>query len=52
LKILQETLLNRVSNDLLPLMVGQSHDGVTLLNVKDVLLFQLCQQAIRAVLGA
>jgi hypothetical protein len=32
-KILQETLLNSVSNDLLPFMVGQSHDSFTLLSV-------------------
>jgi hypothetical protein len=40
-KILQETLLNRVFNDLFPFMVGQSHDNSTLQNVKDVTLFQL-----------
>jgi hypothetical protein len=45
-KILQETLLNSVSDDLLPLMVGQSHDSFTLLSVKDVMLFQHCQQVI------
>jgi hypothetical protein len=27
-------------------MVGQSHDSFTLLSVKDVMLFQHCQQAI------
>jgi hypothetical protein len=37
----------RVSNELLPLMVGQSHDSFTLLGVKDVMLFQHCQQAIQ-----
>jgi hypothetical protein len=26
-KILQETLLNSAANDLLPFMVGQSHDS-------------------------
>jgi hypothetical protein len=46
-KILQEILLNSVSNDLLPFMVGQSHDSFTLLSVKDVMLFQHCQQAIQ-----
>jgi hypothetical protein len=45
-KISQETLLNSVSNEWLPLMVGQSHDSFTLLSVKDVMLFQHCQQAI------
>jgi hypothetical protein len=43
LEILQETLLNSVSIDLLPFMVGQSHDSLTLLNVKEV----ICQQAIQ-----
>jgi hypothetical protein len=38
-KISQETLLNSVSNDLLPFLVGQSHDNFTLLSVKDVMLF-------------
>jgi hypothetical protein len=46
-EILQETLLNSVSNDLLPFMVGQSHDSLTQLRVKDVMLFQNCQQAIQ-----
>jgi hypothetical protein len=36
-----------VSYDLLPLNVGQSHDSFTLLSVKDVKLFQHCQQAIK-----
>jgi hypothetical protein len=36
-KILQETLLNSVSNDLLPLIVGQSHDSFALVSVKDVM---------------
>jgi hypothetical protein len=36
--ILQETLLNSLSNDLLPFMVGQSRDGLTLLSVMDVIL--------------
>jgi hypothetical protein len=36
-KISQETLLNNVSNELLPFMVGQSYDSVTLLSVKDVM---------------
>jgi hypothetical protein len=35
-----------VYNDLLPFMVGRSHDGFTLLSVKDEMLFQPCQQAI------
>jgi hypothetical protein len=47
-KILQETLLNSVSNDLLPFMVGQSHDSFTLLSANDVGLFQCCQQANKA----
>jgi hypothetical protein len=47
-QILQETLLNSVSNDSLPFMVGQSHDSFTPLSVKDVMLFQHCQQAIQA----
>jgi hypothetical protein len=28
-------------------MVGQSHDSFTLLSVKDLMLFQRCQQAIQ-----
>jgi hypothetical protein len=32
--------LNSVSNDLLPFMVGQSHDSFTQLSEKDVMLFQ------------
>jgi hypothetical protein len=48
-EILQEILLNSVSNDLLPFAVGQSHGSFTLLSVRDVMLFQYCQQAIRAV---
>jgi hypothetical protein len=40
-KILQETLLNSVSNDFFPFMVRQSHDIFTMLSVKDVV-FQLC----------
>jgi hypothetical protein len=40
------TLLNTVSHDLLPYTVGQSHDSLTLLSVKDVMLFQQCQQTI------
>jgi hypothetical protein len=39
--------LNSVSTDLIPFMVGQSHDNFTLLSVKDVMLFQHCQQAIQ-----
>jgi hypothetical protein len=35
----QETLLNSVSDHLLPLMVGQSHDSLTQLSVEDVMLF-------------
>jgi hypothetical protein len=46
-KIAQETLLNSVSYDLLPFMVGQSQDNFTLPSVKDVMLFQHCQQAIQ-----
>jgi hypothetical protein len=46
-KILQETLLKRVSNDLLPFIVGQGHDSFTLLSVKDVMLNQHCQQGIQ-----
>jgi hypothetical protein len=46
-KILQETLLNSVSNDLRPCMVGQSHDSFTLLSAKDARLFQHCQWAIQ-----
>jgi hypothetical protein len=41
-KILQETLLNSVSNDLIPFVVGQSYDSFTLLSVKDVMLFHHC----------
>jgi hypothetical protein len=44
-KILQEALLNSVSNDLLPLMVGHNHDCFTLLSVTDVMLNR--QQAIQ-----
>jgi hypothetical protein len=47
LEILQEALLNSVSNDLLPLMVGQSHGSFTLLSAKNVMFFQHCQKAIR-----
>jgi hypothetical protein len=46
-EILQEQLLNSVSNELLPFMVGQSHDSFTLLSVKEVMLFQHCQQTIQ-----
>jgi hypothetical protein len=45
--ILQERLLNSVSNELLPLIVGQSHDSLALLRVKEVMLFQHCQHAIQ-----
>jgi hypothetical protein len=38
-EILQETLLNSVSKDLLPFMVGQSHDSFTLLSAKNVMFF-------------
>jgi hypothetical protein len=39
-KISQETLLNSISNHLLPgFMVGQSHDSFTLLSVKNVMVF-------------
>jgi hypothetical protein len=40
-KILQETLSNAVSNDLLPFMIGQSHDSFTLLSVKDAVVTSL-----------
>jgi hypothetical protein len=46
-KIVQDTLLNSVSNELLPFMVRQSHDSFTLLSVKDAMLFQHCQQGIQ-----
>jgi hypothetical protein len=46
-EILQESLLNSVSNDLLPFMVGQNRDSFTLLSAKDVMLFHPCQQAIQ-----
>jgi hypothetical protein len=46
-KILQETLLHSVSNELLPCRVGKSYDSFTLLIVKDVMLFQHCQKAIQ-----
>jgi hypothetical protein len=46
-KILQETLSNSVSNGLLPFMVGQGLHIFTLLYVRDVMLFQHCQQAIQ-----
>jgi hypothetical protein len=49
-KISHETLLNTCSvihDFLLPLMVGQSHDSFKLLSVKDVILFQHCQQVIQ-----
>jgi hypothetical protein len=36
-----------MSNDWLPLMVAQSHDDFTLLDVKDVMLCQHCQRAIQ-----
>jgi hypothetical protein len=42
---MQEALLNSVSNDLLSFLVGQIHNSFTLLSVKEVLLFQHCQQA-------
>jgi hypothetical protein len=45
LKILQERFLNSVANDLLPFMVGQSHESFTLLSVNDVGLFLHCFQA-------
>jgi hypothetical protein len=43
----RKQLSNSVSNDLLPFMVGQSHDSFTLLSVKNGMLFQQCQQAIQ-----
>jgi serine/threonine protein kinase len=46
-KILQETLLNSVSNELLPFLVGHSHDSFILLSIQDVLLVQHSQQAIQ-----
>jgi hypothetical protein len=36
-----------MSYDLLPFLVGQSHDSFTLLSVKDAMLFQRCQQAVQ-----
>jgi hypothetical protein len=36
LEILQETLLNSASHDLLPFMVGQSRDSFILLSVKAI----------------
>jgi hypothetical protein len=36
-----------VSNDWFPFVVGQSHYHLTQLSVKDVLLFQHCQQGIK-----
>jgi hypothetical protein len=45
-KLSQETLLNSVSYDLLRFTARQSHDSFTLLSVKDVMLFQHCEQAI------
>jgi hypothetical protein len=47
LENLAGTLLNSVSKELLPFMVGQSHDSFTLLRVKDEMLIQHCQQAIQ-----
>jgi hypothetical protein len=46
-EILQETLLNRVSSELPPFIVGQSHDSFTLLSAKNAMLFQHLQQAIQ-----
>jgi hypothetical protein len=46
-KISLETLLSSVFNDLLPFMVGQSHDSFTLLSVKDMMLYQHFLQAIQ-----
>jgi hypothetical protein len=40
-KILQEKLVNSVSNDLLLFMVGQSHDSFTLLSAKNVMFFSI-----------
>jgi hypothetical protein len=42
----KETLMSSVSDELLPFVVGQSRDSFTLLRVKDVMLFQHCQQVI------
>jgi hypothetical protein len=45
---LSADLLNSVPNDLLTFMVGQSHDSLTLLSAKKVMmLFQHRQQAIQ-----
>jgi hypothetical protein len=46
-EILLETLLSSVSNDLLPFVVGQGHNSLTLLRLKKVMLSQHCQQAIQ-----
>jgi hypothetical protein len=47
LKILQESRLSTVYNDLIPFTVGQSRESSTLLSVKDAMLFQHRQQAIQ-----
>jgi hypothetical protein len=39
LKILQETLLNSVSKNVLPFIDGLNHDSFTLLSVKDAMLY-------------
>jgi hypothetical protein len=41
--------MNSVFKVLIFLYVGQSHESFTLLSVKDLMFFQHCQQAIRAV---
>jgi hypothetical protein len=46
-KIMQETLMNSISNEFLSFSVGQSQVSFTLLSVKDVMLFQHCQLVIQ-----
>jgi hypothetical protein len=48
-EMLQETLLDSVSVDWLPFMVGQSHDSLPLLRDKEVMLFQHCQQVFQVI---
>jgi hypothetical protein len=47
-KILEETLFNRVSNELLPFVVKQSHDSFTLLSVNDTVITALLEGLSRA----
>jgi hypothetical protein len=46
-KHLAGSTFNSVFKDLLLFMVGQNHDSFTLLGVKDVMLFQHCQEAMK-----